>query len=385
LITESEMALRLSAIVASRYRSLREVTLRLDKLNVFIGANASGKSNVLDALRFLAEGLQEKDFVHPTIARGGIVHLAWKGEEASRVELKAEFAQDDTILRWSVALERSGFDFTVQETVHDEPLDRAPTQLLEAREGKGWWWSPQAAKRVNLAIPPTGCALAAAAVDESFPARRVAEFVRGWGFFDPAPNLLRRAASLEDSARLEPHGRSLASRLHAIQQGDRAAFEKIIKATRDILGVPTSIQFRISETDGRAYFVQEEPGLEFRVSQVGASAGTLRTLALMTALFGHGESTLVAIEEPGNYIHPTAVAAFAEHLKEAGERIQVLVTTHSPLMLNALDSPEAVFIVRRGAAGTEVSQEPDVAAVRQALERSGFGLGEFYEARGFGS
>ena len=93
---------------------------------------------------------------------------------------------------------------------------------------------------------------------------------------------------------------------------------------------------------------------------------------------------MIGIEEPENYVHPTALAAFAEHLLRARNRVQILVTTHSPLLLDFLNEPEAVCVVRHTPQGTHVIRESNPDAVRQALEASGFRLGEFYETKGFG-
>lgn len=135
----------------------------------------------------------------------------------------------------------------------------------------------------------------------------------------------------------------------------------------------------------RVLLAQHEPGLRFPVHQIGASSGTLRMLALMTALFGEPGSNLIGIEEPENHVHPTALAAFAEYLLKARGRVQILVTTHSPLLLDFLNEPGAVCIVRHmDQQGTRVNREGNPEAVRQALEASGFGLGEFYETKGFG-
>jgi predicted ATPase len=106
----------------------------------------------------------------------------------------------------------------------------------------------------------------------------------------------------------------------------------------------------------------------------------------MTALFGEEQSNLIGIEEPENYIHPTALAAFAEFLLKARDRVQILVTTHSPLLLDYLNEPEAVCVVRRSdEAGARVVREDNGQAIRRALEESGFSLGEFYETTGFGA
>jgi len=108
-------------------------------------------------------------------------------------------------------------------------------------------------------------------------------------------------------------------------------------------------------------------------------------LALMTALFGEAGSNLIGIEEPENHVHPTALKGFAEYLLKAKDRVQILVTTHSPLLLDFLDKPEAVYVVRHtDQAGTLVSRESNAQAVRKALEESGFSLGEFYQTKGFG-
>ena len=76
--------MRLLTLHAERYRSLRDQRIGLDGFNLFIGANASGKSTILDALRFLGEAVRARDFRQPVFARGGLLHLAWKGDEAQR-------------------------------------------------------------------------------------------------------------------------------------------------------------------------------------------------------------------------------------------------------------------------------------------------------------
>ena len=84
--------MRVAKLHARQYRSLRDVTVGLNELNLFIGANAAGKSTVLDALRFLHEGAREQDFVGAVRGRGGIIHLPWKGEAAEETELAIEMA-----------------------------------------------------------------------------------------------------------------------------------------------------------------------------------------------------------------------------------------------------------------------------------------------------
>lgn len=375
--------MKLLSLKAVRYRSLRDATIPLTDLNLFIGVNASGKSTILDALRFLHEGVEERDFKPSVSARGGIVHLAWKGEDARQIELSVLFEEDDRTYEWSVHLRPEGFEFSVDEEVNEVRSGRPPVQLLKATAGSGWWWSGEKAKGVTLKQNSTVCAVSAAAADATFPARNIAEFVAGWGVFDPNPVSLRRTAPGIESSKLDPYGRNLAARLFALQNSSPETFRQIQSATQSILGLPTEIEPR--ESEGRFYFAQREPGLRHSVHQIGASSGTLRMLALITALLEETGSSLIGIEEPENHIHPTALAAFAEYLQKVRHRVQILVTTHSPLLLDYINDPAAVCVVRHDdQLGTQVNCEKDVNAIRRALEASNFSLGEFYETKGFG-
>ena len=375
--------MKLRSLDAQNYRSLRRTTVELDDLNLFIGANASGKSTILDALRFLHEATRARDFGPPAAIRGGILHLAWKGEHAQQVGIAVTAANGDTTYEWKVRLVRRGHDFRVEEQVNQGRPHAPPSTVLSSEGGCGWWWSGDESRRVVLRQAPTACALTAAAADASFPARDLADYANRWGFFDPNPHLLRRDAPGGNTGQFDPYGRNLAETLHALSRSSPETLEAITRATRSMLGLPSRLEPRDSE--GGFYFVQDEPGLRFPVHQVGASSGTLRMLALMAVLQVSSNATLIGIEEPENHVHPTALSSFVEYLKSAAGRIQFAITTHSPLLLDYLALPEAVRIVRRGADGATHVRQPDAAGVRKALEESGFGLGEFHETKGFGA
>lgn len=376
--------MRISSIKARRYRSVYDETVELSDLNVFIGANASGKSTLLDAFRFLHEGMQSRDFRRPVFHRGGIVHLAWKGESAQFVELVASVQDDNKTYEWSVRLMRDGFDFSVEEKMNEVRFGMPPTALLESTKGEGWWWSGEDRERIGLKQANTACALAAASADASFPGRRVAEFIDRWGFFDPSPFLLRRDWSGLDAGRFDPYGRNLGETLFGIHKASPDLFDSIIGATQTVIDLPMNIEPR--EKEDSYYFVQTESGLKHPVHQMGVSSGTLRMLALMTALHAQPEANLIGIEEPENYVHPKALEAFVEYLADARNRMQLMVTTHSPLLLDFVRDPATVRVVRRGPTGdTTVSAENNAHGVTRALQESGFGLGEFHETKGFGA
>ena len=375
--------MKLTRIIVKRYRSIRDETIAFSYLNVFIGENAAGKSTILDALRFLHYGVKDRDFRTAVAGHGGIAHLGWKGEAAGDVRLEAHIEDGGTLFVWEVSLIGENGSFHVTERVSRSQRDEPPTMLLCADKGTGWWWSGDERDRVSLEVEPDGCAMAAAAADASFPARRIAGFVSRWGFFDPSPFLLRRDWAGLSLDRFDPYGRNLAETLHNLSNSSPQVLERIVQATRDIIGVPSSIETR--ESDGRFYFFQNEPDLDFPVPQLAASSGTLRMLGLMTALFSEPSAKLIGIEEPENYIHPSALSGFVDHLRDASADIQFMVTTHSPLLLDYLDDPGAIRVVRRdGQGGTAVAQQNNLADVRRALAESGFSLGQYHETRGFG-
>ena len=374
--------MKLASFHAKRYRSLFDERVATGDLNLFIGANASGKSTILDALRFLSEAVSAGDFAGPMFSRGGMVHLAWKGDHASQVELAVHVADGDDTFEWRVRLQRRNYEFDVEESVTQTRPGLPAAQLLHSSGGTGRWWSGERNENVPLSQRSTACALAAAAADASFPAHRVARFIARWGFFDPNPFLLRRDWNGIESSRLDHFGRNLGQTLFRL---DEATRQRILEATSAIVGLPEAIEPRQAEDEDRFYFVQQEAGLQYRVHQMGVSSGTLRVLALMTALHTSAEAKLIGIEEPENYVHPGALSALVEYLGGVGENIQLAITTHSPLVLDALGDPAVVRVVRRSPQRGTTVELGDAEGVRKALEASGFGLGEYYQTRGFGN
>ncbi len=106
--------MKLLTLRAKSYRSLRNEDIALGDLNLFIGANASGKSTILDAFRFLNEGVRAREFRTPTFSRGGILHLAWKGAEADRIELVVRLEHEGKCYEWTLRLVRTGYEFYVE-------------------------------------------------------------------------------------------------------------------------------------------------------------------------------------------------------------------------------------------------------------------------------
>ena len=377
--------IKLLKLKASNFRSLRDETVTFGNFNVFIGPNASGKSTVLDALRFLQDGLRARDFQQAVSRRGGARYLVGKWEETAKADLSLHFEDVDEQVRyeWSIGIVSEHRRFLVNEDVSIIAPNGQLNTLLSVRAGSGWWLSEDE-KRINIEQGPTTSAFATASADASFAAREVYRFIAGWSFVDPDLYAVRHGWPSEESDRLDIDGRNLAERLNQLTESSPEVFERIVSAMKSVLGVPEKLESVLHHQD-QFHIHFDERGLISPVIQMSASSGTLRTLTLMTALFEKPECGVVAIEEPENNIHPTALGDFVQYLVDASQGVQVLITTHSPTLLNFIEDPNSVCVVQRDAEfGTKVVRERNPKGVIQALEASGFSLGEFHETMGFG-
>ena len=153
------------------------------------------------------------------------------------------------------------------------------------------------------------------------------------------PNSLREPQKIADSHPLAGDGRNLVSAVRGmIRQENR-----FVPDLKHALGyaVPGVSDIRVSRAG--SYLVvelkHEEPGRSDRNSWFDLSYesdGTLRLLGMLVALFQEPSPSLIGIEEPESTIHPGALAVLADTMQEATLRGQVLVTTHSPDLINLL-------------------------------------------------
>jgi predicted ATPase len=108
-----------------------------------------------------------------------------------------------------------------------------------------------------------------------------------------------------------------------------------------------------------------------------ASDGTLKLLACLTVLYDPDPPRLIGIEEPENYLHPRLLPELAEECQQAGERTQLIVTTHSPFFIDPL-RPEEVRVLYRGRDGyTRAQRVSDIPGIQEFLDQ-GAKLGELW-------
>ena len=389
MATEPEPRPSITKVWAKNFRSIEYAELELGPLTVLVGPNASGKSNLLDILRFLADAA--RDGLEATVTRHGGIDYICRRSSPKKVfgpEIGFLYEFPGATLEYSFALMRqsrgeyrvkrefarliatdSGFDSCEIEVVNGrltKPDIKMMLKNTEFTEAEDDVLATSLASQINQHIAALDIpVLLLIAAEPLLPdvllyilrslsnqeriiislnllreALRLArDNLRSIGVLAIFPNLLRSPQMIADRG-------NFASVLWDMEKKNQ--FLPELKETL-AFAVPGVRDIRVKKA-GSYYVVELEherndgvrKGLWFDLAQ--ESDGTIRLLAMLTALFQDPAPSLIGLEEPELAIHPGAMAVMADTMKEASLRGQVLVATHSPDLINLLplDSIRAV-------------------------------------------
>lgn len=357
------------------YRSIAACDVALGPLTILVGPNGSGKSNFLDALRLTAQGLSE-NLDNALRERGGIneVRRRSRGHPTSfGVEVLFRTNGYGGRYRFQVGAVRGG-DYRV---THEEcRLGNAgfggEERFFIVRDGT----IEQASEPVMPPVADDRLYLVAAAGLEAF--RPVFDGLAAVNVYNLNPDAMRGPHKPEAGELLKRDGANVASVLERLRKelpDTKLRIEEYL--SRVVEGVAT--------VDRRGYGAWET--VEFRQRVAGdaspwtfqatsMSDGTLRALGVLVSLFA-GSPTLaspVGIEEPEVALHPAAAGLLLDALRDAATARQVLVTTHSPDLLDSPDiDPTELLAVRSEGGNTLINRvdEGGQRALRESLYTPG--------------
>ena len=170
---------------------------------------------------------------------------------------------------------------------------------------------------------------------------------REWSFGRYTPPRLPQKADLPNDM-LEPDASNLGLVLNRLRR-DPMVKARLLDALRALYQGIDDYDVQIEGGTVQVFFHEGR----FTVPATRLSDGTLRYLCLLAILCHPNPPPLVCIEEPELGLHPDILPTLAEIIKEASERCQIIVTTHSDVLVDAMtDSPEAVLICEKGDGGT---------------------------------
>ncbi len=365
-------------VVLKNFKSIETCDVRLGPLTYLVGPNGSGKSNFVDALRMVADAL-DRPLEAALRERGGINDVRRRSTgHPHNVGIRVEFQLSDGKIGYYAfeltASSRGSFSVKREEcSLGAPPLEGVEfvvqNGLVERFSAPA---APPAATRDRLFL-----------VNASGTAdfRALYDALTHMGFYSLDPRVIRSVQIPDPGEILARDGHNLASVMGRLEieapdtkQRIEEFLERVVPGLRGV--------------DRRA--IADKEALEFRQSVKGAahpwrfyassmSDGTLRALGILVALFQsmppqRRETSLVAIEEPELALHPGAAGILLDSLRDASEFSQVILTTHSPDLLDNADVATDQLLAVEALDGVSHIGELDTtsrAALREQLYTAG--------------
>ncbi|MBX7169613.1 MAG: AAA family ATPase [Pyrinomonadaceae bacterium] len=314
--------------------------IELQPLNVIIGQNASGKSNLIDVIKLLRSIPQEKGMANFISRSGGIGEWIWKGnrsiETASITLLISDIKNVEYNIAFKQHLQRLFITSEIIIDLHDDSILKRngikedesilADTLQDIFEEGVFTFRNYIRNRLSIFLFFT-----------NIPANRGSEIRK------PQVPDIPNDFLVEDAS-------NLALVLNDLEhQGDTK--DKIVENLKKFY--PRIKDYSVRILGGTVQLFIREEGLEKPISAMRLSDGTLRYLCLLAILCHPEPPPLICIEEPETGLHPDILPTIAELLKEASEHTQLIVTTHSDILVSALsDVPEAVLVCEKDEDGT---------------------------------
>lgn len=326
----------------------------LGPLNLLIGPNASGKSNFIEAVGLLRGTPQN---LGSALREGGgmMQDWLWKGEESVRGEIEAVLIYTKSwSLRHRLVLAEAGQRLELL----DERIENSQTKAGKTKpflyfgyENGRPMLNVKQEKRIlqREDLDPQQSVLSQRKDPDQYPelsflsdAYQRVRLYRDWRMGRDAPPRRPQDASLPNDY-LTEDAKNLGMVLNALRLNVPVK-KALIEALQQVFDGITDFSVKI-EGGTVQVFLEEERWL---IPATRLSDGTVRWLALLSVLLHPNPPPLVCIEEPEIGLHPDLMPTLARLLKQASERMQLIVTTHSEALINAFtDAPENVLVCER--------------------------------------
>lgn len=350
------------------YRSIGKADIAFRDLTFLVGPNGTGKSNLLDALRFVSEAMAAP-LDQVLRDRGGIDEVRRKsGGHPTHFGLRVDFGLDDGRVGFYAlrigARKPKGFVIAREscEVIGGQSL----REHFDVREGV-----VKTSSQPAVAVSSDRPYLVAASGSPAF--RPAFDLLSRIQIYNINPAVIRDLQPTDAGDLLQRHGENLAAVLRRLGRDRKDRIGRIDEYMAQIVAGIASIQAKPMGNRETLEFRQRMPGAKspWRFPASSMSDGTLRALGVLTALFqeppsGSMDLPIVGIEEPEVAVHPHALGVLLEALLEASGSRQTVVTSHSP---DLLDRPEVdgdcLLAVSQRDGATVVA--PVDAAGRQAI------------------
>jgi len=381
----------LRSLYLDGFKSFRTAQIFFGPFTLLVGTNASGKSNVQDALRFLhgcAQGFTIAEVIGEKWGpgglllwrgiRGGVREIARAGEDIFALYVDAEEPVAGEQYSYKVVVELSEEGKTLE--VRDESLEAGHRVVFRQDPNRSIFFPDSERRWRHYSAGRT--ALVRIAEDDDVEktrrndARLLVDSLKNIRFLDLAPDAMRHPSTPGEQV-LGDRGENLSTVLYNLT-ADAAKKEALLGWLRSLTPLDVvDLRFHEDLTGRVLVYLVESSGRE--ISAKSASDGTLRFLALVAALLSSESGHVFFIEEIDNGLHPTRLHLLLDVIEQATRNFgcQVIATTHNPQLLAYL-SPEAredaVLLYRREHEdASEAIRIVDLTDVRRILESQDLG------------
>ena len=353
------------------YKSIRLLEdFELSGINVLIGANGCGKSNFVGFFYLLREVVEGRLGKAVNKAGGADTQLFLGPKVTERIEARLEFGAN-------------AYKFTLEPTADD--------RLIFSDERIEYEGTPGVTGSVNRSIGSGhGESKLKEQIEKDTQNKAISEHIykaiSSWTVYhvhdtsETAP--MRRLCSVRDYERLRPDAGNLAPFLNFLREDDETTYKLIVDTVKLVAPFFKDFRFRPKKQKDdevvQLEWIQEGSDYPFHPSQL--SDGTLRFIALTTALLQPNPPATVLIDEPELGLHPFALEMLGNLILQAQERTQLIVSTQSAPMLNSFE-PEHIVVVERHE-GESTFQRLEKAGLASWLED--YNLGELWQKNIYG-
>ncbi len=335
------------------YRSFREICWKPGRLNLLVGPNGSGKSNLLRLLELIAD--TAKGRLANAMKPGGIVPLLWDYRapkilwklRIDPVDSGRDAKEDALTLKCVLEHLRNTSSYQISNdslgnwVKYERQQEKSPYWIFTRDARRGMVYDQQAGNLVPFPdADPNESLLPQISDPRTNPIpTHTKRFLEGWRVYHDVHvergSPMRLPATTQIAKLVEPDGSNLVSVLHTLYTGDRDFKRQINEGMRAGFGDQfEELVFQPAAAQQIQLAIQWKSSSQPHAGQ-DLSDGTLRFLFLLTVLASPDPATLIAIDEPEVGLHPSMLPIMAEYAAEAASRTQVVMTSHSPVFLDA--------------------------------------------------